>query len=267
MPPERFSATLPKAGYPMSILKKSTVNPGTIILGVPGAFAMAGDVFKNIFRCRKKGLEFLGQVSVDCGAQKVKWEVFNGGYYDLFPCEMSNVQESLQSRLLGQVAQLEHLPDAHRKLVRNFLKECRAQARQEELEFAEAQPVDSHDLQAIFDRLNEEYFNSRVEAQVEWGKQVKIPNRRSFRFGSYDAKSKLIRIHPRLKQDFVPVIVLELTVFHEMCHQAMPPVRRNGQWQTHHKDFKRKEREYRQYREAIQWEKKHWIKLMAPAPE
>lgn len=267
MPPELFSATLPKAGYPMSILKKSTVNPGTIILGVPGAFAMAGEVFKNIFRCRKKGLEFLGQVSVDCGAQKVKWEVFNGGYYDLFPCEMSNVQESLQSRLLGQVAQLEHLPDAHRKLVRKFLKECRAQARQEELEFAEAPPVDAHDLQAIFDRLNEEYFNSKVEAQVEWGKQVKIPNRRSFRFGSYDAKSKLIRIHPRLKQDFVPVMVLELTVFHEMCHQAMPPVRCNGQWQTHHKDFKRKEREYRQYREAIQWEKKHWIKLMAPAPE
>ncbi|MCH7651716.1 MAG: hypothetical protein IIA63_11240, partial [Nitrospinae bacterium] len=111
----------------MSVLKKPAVNPGTIILGVPGALAMAGDVFKNIFRCRKKGLEFLGQVSVDSGAQKVKWEVFNEGYYDLFPCAMSNVQESLQNRLLGQVAQLEHLPDAHRKLVRNFLKECRAQ--------------------------------------------------------------------------------------------------------------------------------------------
>jgi hypothetical protein len=63
-----------------------------------------------------------------------------------------------------------------------------------------------------------------------------------------------------------PEMVLELTVFHEMCHQAMPPVRRNGQWQTHHKDFKAKEKEYRHYREAIRWEKKHWIKLMAPSP-
>lgn len=251
----------------MSVLKKPAVNPGTIILGVPGALAMAGDVFKNIFRCRKKGLEFLGQVSVDSGAQKVKWEVFNEGYYDLFPCAMSNVQESLQNRLLGQVAQLEHLPDAHRKLVRKFLKECRAQVRQAELEFVEAPSVDERDLQAIFDRLNEEYFNSKVEAQVEWGKNVKIPNRRSFSFGSYDSKNELIRIHPRLKQDLVPVMVLELTVYHEMCHQAVPPVRRNGQWQTHHKDFKRKEREYRHYREAMQWEKKHWIKLMSPAPE
>ncbi len=251
----------------MSVLKKPAVNPGTIILGVPGALAMAGDVFKNIFRCRKKGLEFLGQVSVDSGAQKVKWEVFNEGYYDLFPYAMSNVQESLQNRLLGQVAQLEHLPDAHRKLVRKFLKECRAQVRQAELEFVEAPSVDERDLQAIFDRLNEEYFSSKVEAQVEWGKNVKIPNRRSFSFGSYDSKNELIRIHPRLKQDLVPVRVLELTIYHEMCHQAVPPVRRNGQWQTHHKDFKRKEREYRHYREAMQWEKKHWIKLMAPAPE
>ena len=251
----------------MPVLKKQTVNPGTITLGVPSAFASAENVFKNIFRCRKKGLEFLGQVSIDSRSQRVKWEVFNEGYYDLFPCETSDVQESLQSRLLGQVAQLERLPESHRTLVKNFLKECRTQARQAGLEIVEAPPVDARDLQAIYDRLNEEYFNGRVEAQVEWGKNVKVPNRRSFSFGSYDAKNKLIRIHPRLKQDFVPVNVLELTVHHEMCHQVMPPVRRNGQWQVHHQDFKAKEKEYHQYREAMQWEKKHWIKLMAPAPE
>ena len=247
-------------------LKKQAVNPGTIILGVPDSFAPAGEVFKNIFRCRKKGHEYLGQVSVDSAAQRVKWEVFNEGYYDLFPCEMSDVRESLQNRLLGQVAQLKSLPEGHRKLIRGFLKEYRARARQAGLEFEEAPPVDERDLQAIFDRLNEKYFQGRVEARVEWGKNVKVPNRRSFSFGSYDAKNKLIRVHPRLKQDFVPVSVLELTVYHEMCHQAAPPVRRNGQWQMHHKDFKSKEKEYCNYRAAIQWEKKHWVKLMAPSP-
>ena len=251
----------------MPVLKKQTVNPGTITLGVPSAFATAENVFKNIFRCRKKGLEFLGQVSIDSSAQRVKWEVFNEGYYDLFACETSDVQESLQNRLLGQIAQSKHLPETHRTLVRNFLKECRAEARKAGLELVEEPSTDPRDLQAIFDRLNEEYFNGRVEAQVQWGKNVKVPNRRSFSFGSYDSKNKLIRIHPRLKQDFVPVNVLELTVYHEMCHQAVPPVRRNGQWQMHHNDFKAKEKEYDQYREAMQWEKKYWIKLMAPAPE
>lgn len=248
-------------------LKKQNINPGTITLGAPPAFALAGDVFKNIFRCRKKGLEFLGQVSVDSVSRQVRWEVFNEGYYDLFPCEASEVQESLQSRLLGQVAQLEQLPDTHRTLVRDFLKERRKEARQAEMAFEEAPPADERDLQAIFDRLNEEYFKGKIEAQVEWGKNVKVPNRRSFSFGSYDAKNKIIRIHPRLKQEFVPVSVLELTVHHEMCHQAVPPVKRNGQWQTHHQDFKSKEKAYRHYRDAMQWEKKHWIKLMAPAPE
>ena len=247
--------------------KKSAVNPGTITLGVPSSFAFAGDVFKNIFRCRKKGLEFLGQVSVEPESGKIRWEVFNDGYFELFPCEAEEVRESLQYRLLGQVAQLKELPDTHRLVIKDFLKERRKEARQAELEFEEPTPVDERDLQAIFDRLNVEYFGGKVEATIEWGKNVKVPNRRSFSFGSFDPKAGIIRVHPRLKQDFVPVEVLELTVYHEMCHQALPPVRRNGQWKMHHKDFKAKEKEYSNYRKAMQWEKKHWIKLMAPASE
>ncbi|NIP99917.1 MAG: hypothetical protein GWM98_05585, partial [Nitrospinaceae bacterium] len=159
------------------------------------------------------------------------------------------------------------MPEMHRGVIREFLKKCRAEARQAALEFEEEPPPDERDLDAIFNRLNEAYFNGKVEAQVEWGKNVKTPNRRSFSFGSYDAGRKLIRIHPRLRQDFVPVFVLELTVYHEMCHQAFPPVKRNGQWQTHHKEFKAKEREYKNYREAMHWEKKHWVQLMAPVEE
>jgi len=250
----------------MPVVKPQTISPGTLTLGAPQSMTLAGDVFKNIFRCRKKGHEYLGQVSVDARTQQVKWEMFNEAYYDLFNCEPETVQETLQARLLGQVAQLLHLPEAHRTLVRSFLKECRVQARQAELEFEEP-PVDERDLQAIFDRFNEEYFQGRLKATIEWGKNIRVPNRRSFNFGSYDPKTNRIRIHPRLQQEFVPVTVLELTVYHEMCHEALPPVRRNGQWQRHHQDFKAKEKEYRHYREAMQWEKKHWIKLMAPAPE
>ncbi len=102
---------------------------------------------------------------------------------------------------------------------------------------------------------------------VEWGKDSKTPNRRSFSFGSYDARKKLIRLHPRLKQEFVPFTVLELTIYHEMCHQFLPPVKRNGAWQTHNKQFKLKEREYRNYREAMAWEKANWAKLLAPIKE
>ena len=57
-----------------------------------------------------------------------------------------------------------------------------------------------------------------------------------------DEFKKVIRVHPRLKQDFVPVHVLELTIYHEMCHQFAPSYKKNGSWQSHHPEFKKKEK-------------------------
>ncbi|MCH8157848.1 MAG: hypothetical protein IID18_08905, partial [Nitrospinae bacterium] len=74
-----------------------------------------------------------------------------------------------------------------------------------------------------------------------------------------------IRIHPRLQQDFVPRSVLELTLYHEMCHQWAPVKRKKGMWRAHHPEFKKKEREYRLYDEAHAWEKENWKKLLGPA--
>jgi len=90
-------------------------------------------------------------------------------------------------------------------------------------------------------------------------------NLTSFRFGSYDPEKRLIRIHPRLQQGFVPLSVLELTVHHEMCHQWAPMKRERGMWIAHHLQFKEKEREYRFYDEARSWEKENWKRLMGPA--
>ena len=75
-------------------------------------------------------------------------------------------------------------------------------------------------LQEMFDRLNTDYFEGKIKADVEWGKKVNKKNLTSFKFGSYDPEKKLIRIHPRLQQDFVPRAVLELTMYHEMCHSS-----------------------------------------------
>ena len=49
-----------------------------------------------------------------------------------------------------------------------------------------------------------------------------------------------------------------------MCHQWAPMKRKRGLWVAHHLQFKRKEREYRFYDEALSWEKENWKKLMGP---
>ncbi|MCF8720030.1 SprT-like domain-containing protein [Nitrospina gracilis] len=242
--------------------QSTTIKPGTVVLG-EGRFS-GGDAYRALFRIRKGGFEYLGQVNVHLGEEGVRLEMFNANYFGLFEAEAEVVTATLERTLLNQLLGRDALNDRFRDVIHSRLEESILQP----LEPLPAikEEADPRDLQGIFDRLNAEYFEGKVEAGIEWSKETRIANRRSVKFGSYDARKKLIRIHPRLKQDFVPIPVLELTVFHEMCHQAVPPVRQNGQWKTHHREFKAREKEYKHYKEAMQWEKKHWAKLLAPSP-
>lgn len=238
-----------------------TIKPGTVVLG-EGRFSSA-EAYRALFRVKKAGFEFLGQVNVQLDEEGVRFEMFNANYFELFDAEPEAVMETLERHVLNQVLGRDTLNDRFRDIIHSRLEESILQPLVAEEE-PEAE-IDPRDLQGILERLNAEYFGGQVDAVIEWSKETKLTNRRSVRFGSYDSKKKLIRIHPRLKQDFVPVSVLELTVFHEMCHQAVPPVRGNGQWKSHHKAFKSREKEYKHYKEAMQWEKKHWAKLLAPS--
>ncbi len=247
-----------------SNLKSRKAHPGTIVLANSFLSQNAGSTYRVLFCCRKSSFDFLGQVNVD--SAQVKLELFNDNYFDLFEKNKDEVMISLEGRVLKSVLQQNNLPENFQSLIQAHLKQNSVQQWDEALQDLVATPAEEKDLNLLYTRLNQEYFGGRLEVEIEWGKNVRTSNRRSLRFGSYDTRKKLIRVHPRLKQDFVPLPVLELTIYHEMCHDQLPPVRRNGQWQTHHRDFKSKEREYRHYREAMQWEKAHWAKLLSPSP-
>lgn len=250
-----------------SLTQRLGFNPGTVSLGI-GEEDMEKDVFRLLFICKKHGFDFLGQLRLDAREGKVDIEMFNEGYFIFFEEEKETVLRSLAQKALSGLGRHSIVPEKFRELGNEHLAYLR---QSEEEAIASGQDEDDGqsgetDLRKIFDRLNAEYFGGKVESGIEWGRETRTQNRRSFRFGSYDSKQNLIRIHPRLNQEFVPLCVLELTVYHEMCHQVCPPVKRGGQWQAHHSDFKKKEREYRHYREAVKWEKTHWAKLLTPAP-
>ena len=140
------------------------------------------------------------------------------------------------------------------------------------LEFQQDNPLDIVERVAgaadlAFERFNDEYFSNQIQAKIRWGRNIKSRNKSGFRYGSYDEQKKVIRIHPRLKQNFVPICVLELTIYHEMCHQYAPSYKRNGTWQSHHPEFKKKEREYKNFKEARKWEKHNWHRLLLPSEE
>ena len=118
------------------------------------------------------------------------------------------------------------------------------------------------DLEAIYQTLNRDHFDNRVEARITWGRRAPRRPRRSIRFGAYDSRARLIRIHPLLDQAFVPRYVVETVVFHEMLHQLNPPQRINGRWAIHTPAFRRAERRFPYFEHAEAWQRRHMARLL-----
>ncbi|MEK9628354.1 MAG: SprT-like domain-containing protein [Nitrospinota bacterium] len=224
------------------------------------------DSLVRMFTLKKNGMEFVGQLRIGPDAPIVKIEIFNENYFSEFEQPESAVLENLTQKVLSKVKKEEGTPDTIKALIKDYIEGQEFEMAQTEI-IEQIPTEEGKDINAIFERLNREYFNDKIEATVKWGRDVKTKNKSGFRYGSYDENKKLIRIHPRLKQDFVPVYVLELTLYHEMCHQFAPSYKKNGAWQSHHPEFKKKEKEYKNFKEARNWEKNNWHKLLLPAKE
>ena len=120
-----------------------------------------------------------------------------------------------------------------------------------------------HNLQEIFDSLNERYFDGQIEARITWGPRSKRKRgRMSIKLGSYAVEDKLIRIHPVLDAADVPEFFVEWIVYHEMLHEVhdMPIV--DGRRVYHTREFRRAEAAYENYVEAVLWERTNLAKLL-----
>lgn len=242
-------------------INDSEVDAGTVVLGEVNS--SPGDaVCKFLFRCKKDGQDFLGQAGIDVSSRSLRVEVFNRSYYTRFPLPEEQVRGMLENKIIMLLSAMRKIPDLIVSVIGLLLKKNEPVAVCETAD----EPVDAApELHQIYERLNQEYFEGKVDAKIQWARNTYGQNRRSVRFGSYDHKKKLIRINPRLRQDFVPAQVLELTIYHEMCHQFSPPFSHKGKRLAHHAEFRQKEREYKHYRPVKQWERQNWKKLMAPA--
>lgn len=120
-----------------------------------------------------------------------------------------------------------------------------------------------HNLQEIFDALNERYFDGAIEARITWGKRSKRRrSRASIGLGQYVFDDKLIRIHPVLDAQDVPRFFVESIVFHEMLHEVHGPASVNGRRVHHPPEFLRDERRFEHHVEAVMWERQNSHKLL-----
>ncbi len=120
-----------------------------------------------------------------------------------------------------------------------------------------------HNLQELFDRINDTYFGGAIGARITWGPRTKRKKSRdSIKLGSYTVEDELIRIHPVLDAVDVPSFFLEWIVYHEMLHEVhdMPVV--DGRRVYHTPEFRRAEAQFERYAEAVMWERTHLVKLL-----
>ena len=149
----------------------------------------------------------------------------------------------------------------------------RAYIRQQQLLLTSPQPAPQRphlrqpqgryfDLEAIYDDLNQHYFVNRIQAHITWSRRPPQRKRRSIRFGSYQERDRLIRIHCLLDQAFVPRYVVENVVYHEMLHQLIPRQYMHGRWSVHPPEFRRQERRFLYYQQAEQWQRQYLSRLL-----
>ena len=111
-----------------------------------------------------------------------------------------------------------------------------------------------HNLLDIYESVNRQYFNGKIMCSITWGQKKRRYAVRNRTLGSYSSATNTIRINPILDKKNVPRIYLEFIVYHEMLHADMGTDEKNGRRSIHPKEFKQRERLFRYYDLAIEWE-------------
>jgi hypothetical protein len=121
-----------------------------------------------------------------------------------------------------------------------------------------------HDLLTIYEKLNAKYFHDSVNALITWGKRptVRSKSRKTIKLGSYSGVERLVRVHPALDQRWVPHYFVAYIVYHEMLHYLVPGSRGLGRVNLHPPEFKEREKDFRHYQRALDWEKRHIGRLL-----
>lgn len=112
-----------------------------------------------------------------------------------------------------------------------------------------------YNLMQIYESLNRDYFEGRVSACITWGAKYHGRAQRKRTLGSYSSHTNTIRINSLLDRKTVPCYFIEFIVYHEMLHADMGIEKKNGRNVMHSREFRRRERLFKDYPKAVAWEK------------
>lgn len=118
-----------------------------------------------------------------------------------------------------------------------------------------------YNLEEIYQSINREYFNNEVDLWITWYGKLNPTNKSRVTFGLYQEQMRLIKIHRMMdrsrrfiRRPYFPDFFVSYVVFHEMLHHVCPSyVDENGRLSIHTKEFKMREREFKDFDLAQKW--------------
>jgi predicted metal-dependent hydrolase len=142
-------------------------------------------------------------------------------------------------------------------LFRSFIREhCSQLVKRPPNRVAEKTLGKFYDLSELYREINGEYFGGMISAAITWGAKSPRFAVRKRTLGSYSERSNTIRINPVLDRKTVPRYYIAFVVYHEMLHAALGILLRGKRRSVHPREFRARERLFRDYERATAWERR-----------
>lgn len=111
-----------------------------------------------------------------------------------------------------------------------------------------------YNLQTLYQKVNREYFEGEASLLITWFGLSSSKACARVCFGLYQSALKLIKINRILDRGCVPEYFIRYIIFHEMLHHYCPPyVNQKGVNQIHNREFRQREKLFKEYDQAKQW--------------
>ncbi|MDX1972448.1 MAG: hypothetical protein SFY68_07955 [Candidatus Sumerlaeia bacterium] len=148
----------------------------------------------------------------------------------------------------------------HRVMMLDFLKSVGGEEEKVEKrirrEHAQGRYVN---LRERADRINLEQFGGRHLFSISWNRGVRPTAQppRSLRLGLCCVTQREILMHPLLDHPEVPLYYVDYIIHHEIAHlEVEPELGEGGRMRIHSPEFHAVEKQFPQYREAVEYGKK-----------
>jgi predicted SprT family Zn-dependent metalloprotease len=112
-----------------------------------------------------------------------------------------------------------------------------------------------YDLKQIYEQINKDYFGGQLRLMITWLNRTPKKNCSQIIYGQYFHSLRLIKINRLLDDPSFPEFFISFVIYHEMLHHVVPHyIDEKGISRVHSKEFKEREKLFKNYREAVEWE-------------